>query len=77
MLRRLGFWGPRQSTLFGGVPRLVNELGDRVDSLVLVLLGVAAAVLTSKLSEVGVQPIGVGNIPICYNNVFNGTPAPE
>lgn len=47
---------------FEDVPRLVNELRGREDSLVLISLGAAATVLTSKLSEVGVQTIDVGFI---------------
>lgn len=62
---------------FKGIPRLVGELRERKDSLVLISLGAAATVLASKLAEVGVQALDVGHISNCYNNVFNGGPTPE
>ncbi|MCD3065317.1 DUF1792 domain-containing protein, partial [Salmonella enterica subsp. enterica serovar Enteritidis] len=54
---------------FKDIPRLVGELRERKDSLVLISLGAAATVLASKLAEVGVQALDVGHISNCYNNV--------
>ena len=62
---------------FEDVPRQIYRLRGREDPLLLVSLGAAVIVLTSKFSEVGVQAIDVGYISNCYNNVLADAPTPE